>query len=97
MDSLASYIANKRTDTKKEFGGKKYVKRGELEEARLKKRLEEESATEQKRVRKLYFDANGHPDWSRNLSCLSYVPICVSFLVNQRHSVCKGSQCFVAQ
>jgi len=49
MDSLASYIANKRTDTKKEFGGKKYVKRGELEEARLKKRLEEESATEQKR------------------------------------------------
>ena len=51
MNSLAAYITAKRTDTKREFGGKKYAKRGELEEARLKKKqVAERTADEQKRV-----------------------------------------------
>ncbi len=51
MNSLAAYITSKRTDTKREFGGKKYAKRGELEEARLKKKqVAERTADEQKRV-----------------------------------------------
>ena len=50
MDKLAALIANKRKSTEQEFQGRKFVKRSDLEEARLRKRQEEEAAEKAKRV-----------------------------------------------
>lgn len=50
MDALAVAIAKKRKSTQDEFKGRKFVKRSELEEARMRKLREEEAEELQKRV-----------------------------------------------
>lgn len=50
MDALAAAIAKKRESTQNEFKGRKFVKRAELEELRIRKLREEEEAERQKRV-----------------------------------------------
>ena len=50
MDKLKQLVASKRKATEEEFGGRKFMKRGELEEMRLKKLREEE---EQERILKV--------------------------------------------
>jgi hypothetical protein len=50
MDALAAAIAKKRKSTQDEFKGRKYVKRAELEEIRIRKLREEEQAEQDARV-----------------------------------------------
>lgn len=50
MDALAAAIAKKRKSAQDEFKGRKYVKRSELEEARMRKVREEEASELQRRV-----------------------------------------------
>ncbi len=50
MDALAAAIAKKRKSTQDEFKGRKYAKRSELEEARMRKLREEEASELQRRV-----------------------------------------------
>jgi hypothetical protein len=42
MDTLKALLGNKRKAAEEEFKGKKYVKRGDIEDARLRKLREEE-------------------------------------------------------
>jgi hypothetical protein len=51
MDALAAAIAKKRKSTQDEFKGRKYVKRAELEEMRIRKLRDEEQSEQQARVR----------------------------------------------
>ena len=50
MDALAAAIARKRESNQNEFKGRKFVKRAELEELRIRKLRDEEAAERQKRV-----------------------------------------------
>lgn len=51
MDKLKELVAAKRKAAEEEFQGKKYVKRGEIEGARLAKLREEEEAERAAKVR----------------------------------------------
>ena len=51
MDKLKQLVASKRKATEEEFGGKKFVKRGELEEVRVQKLREEEEQERREKVR----------------------------------------------
>lgn len=53
MDKLKQLVASKRKAVEEEFGGKKFVKRGELEELRLKKLREQEEEERKQKVRVL--------------------------------------------
>ena len=50
MDKLKALVASKRKAAEEEFRGKKFVKRGELEEMRLEKQREEEEQERQQKV-----------------------------------------------
>lgn len=50
MDKLKQLVASKRKATEEEFGGRKFMKREELEEMRLKKLREEEDQERQTKV-----------------------------------------------
>jgi hypothetical protein len=50
MDKLKQLVASKRKTTEQEFKGKKFVKRDELEQARLQKLREEEEAERKLKV-----------------------------------------------
>ena len=51
MDKLKELVAAKRKAAEEEFKGKKYVKRGEIEELRLAKLRAEEAAEREAKVR----------------------------------------------
>ena len=51
MDKLKALVSAKRKATEEEFGGKKFMKRGDLEEMRLKKLREEEAQENAAKVR----------------------------------------------
>ncbi|PRW45581.1 pre-mRNA-splicing factor 18-like isoform A [Chlorella sorokiniana] len=60
MDKLKALVAAKRKAAEEEFGGKKYVRRGEIEELRLAKLREEEAAERQaKEARRRGGDSGG--------------------------------------
>lgn len=59
MDSLKAAIEAKRKAAKEEFGGKKFVKRSQLEELRLKRVREEEAREQQGKVRTRQYTWNG--------------------------------------
>ena len=50
MDKLKALVAAKRKAAEEEFGGKKYVRRGEIEELRLAKLREEEAREREAKV-----------------------------------------------
>jgi pre-mRNA-splicing factor 18 len=50
MDKLKQLVASKRKTNEDEFGGKKFVKRADLEEAKLQKLREEEEAEKKLKV-----------------------------------------------
>lgn len=50
MDKLKQLVATKRKATDEEFGGRKYVKRAELEDLRLQKLKDEEETEPQAKV-----------------------------------------------
>lgn len=54
MDALAAAIAKKRKSTADEFKGRKFVKRSELEEMRIRKLRDEEDSERQQRVRPMH-------------------------------------------
>ena len=51
MDSLKALVAKKKAEKQELVGDKKFVKRGELEEARLKRLREEEEQERREKVR----------------------------------------------
>lgn len=51
MDKLRDLVSSKRKQVSEEFQGKKYVKRSDLEEARLRKVREEEEVERTRKVR----------------------------------------------
>ena len=55
MDNLKKLLANKRKVTEEEFGGKKFIKRSELEELKIQKLKEEEGLERQEKVCSLRF------------------------------------------
>ena len=50
MDQLKELLASKKKEAEQQFGGKKYMKRSELEELRLRKLREEEEAAKAGKV-----------------------------------------------
>lgn len=50
MDKLKELLASKKKEVEQQFGGKKYMKRSELEELRLRKLREEEEAAKAGKV-----------------------------------------------
>ena len=51
MDNLKQLISKKKKSFSEETGGRKYAKRSELEETRLKRLREEEEAERERKVR----------------------------------------------
>ena len=52
MDALKAQIAAKRKAKEAEFGGQKFVKRGDLEQARMRQKEEEEARELAQKVRR---------------------------------------------
>lgn len=63
MDKLKQLVSSKRKALNEEFGGKKYVKRAELEEARVKKLRAEEEEERRRKVRRRKLNKGKNNAW----------------------------------
>jgi len=54
MDKLRQLVSNKKRESESEFQGRKYVRRTELESARLKRVREQEEEEQNRKVRAVY-------------------------------------------
>lgn len=70
MDKLKELLASKKRETEQQFGGKKYMKRSELEQLKVKKLKEEEKA---ERARKVLVSGNYNGRQFLMIGCASHL------------------------